>query len=581
MPIDFVGQAYSMLSKQLDAQTCINYYVTVDPTGKFKKANLPRPALELYVDDDSEKETRGGIVINEILYVVIDSVFYTIKANLIREKVGDLKTSTGLVKMITNGFQIFISDIFNGYVYQILDAGTRKAGDFFVVDSASSVIGEPTFFGAGLNDMITSGTYTGDESRKYRIVIDGKGSPDTFKWSNDNGKTYQGTTVPITGGLQDLEDGVEIAFLNVNGHTVNDYWNFDVEFDPTFYVPVIPTALAARGVYPRQNTQRFYYSGLNDFSVINALAYESAEAYADNLIAALSIHGELWLFGSQTIEVWYVAQDADLPFLPRNNLVLNYGCTAPYSLTKAENNAIFLLGRNIDGGRIVLRITNYNADIISTEPLNQELRSYEKVDDALGMVIERNGHVFYILTFPSADKTWSYDMTTGMWFEWKSEIDNTFPYSFPNRQGRWLPNWHVVFNGENVVGDSQSGKIYRLSENVYTDNGRTIRYERVSAHLSKDNQLMEINSLELDIERGEGLVEGQGENPQIMLQISRDGGKTWGNELWRSGGKLGEFKKRVIWYNLGTARVFTFRVRITDPVYNVLLGAIADVRVYD
>lgn len=66
------------------------------------------------------------------------------------------------------------------------------------------------------------------------------------------------------------------------------------------------------------------------------------------------------------------------------------------------------------------------------------------------------------------------------------------------------------------------------------------------------------------------------ENPQVMLRISNDGGKTWISETWRGAGKLGEYKRRVRWNRLGQARRRVFEVSVTDSISWRILGAFLD-----
>ena len=77
------------------------------------------------------------------------------------------------------------------------------------------------------------------------------------------------------------------------------------------------------------------------------------------------------------------------------------------------------------------------------------------------------------------------------------------------------------------------------------------------------------------MQQGVGLNNGQGQNPQIMLQVSRDGGYTYGNEMWTSFGAQGEFLKRAEWRRLGVSRNYVFKFRISDPVKVVFIGAAA------
>jgi hypothetical protein len=79
------------------------------------------------------------------------------------------------------------------------------------------------------------------------------------------------------------------------------------------------------------------------------------------------------------------------------------------------------------------------------------------------------------------------------------------------------------------------------------------------------------------MEAGVGLVSGQGSNPVILLEISKDGGHTWSQPHPASLGAIGEYKKRAIWNRLGQARDWLFRFTVTDPVKTVFVAAWAKV----
>ena len=95
--------------------------------------------------------------------------------------------------------------------------------------------------------------------------------------------------------------------------------------------------------------------------------------------------------------------------------------------------------------------------------------------------------------------------------------------------------------------------------------------------MEQENTLLSFYNLVVDLEPGVGLDTGQGSDPQIMLRVSKDGGHTWGNEMWRDIGKAGVYKRRVKWDFLGIARTWTFEFVVEDPVDISLLGAYADV----
>lgn len=94
------------------------------------------------------------------------------------------------------------------------------------IATTSKTVGSVTFTGSGLNDMTNGGVFTGIVDTNYVIVIDGTGAPDTFKWSDDGGATWNVETVSITGLDQTLSNGVTIRFEATTGHTLADKWEF-------------------------------------------------------------------------------------------------------------------------------------------------------------------------------------------------------------------------------------------------------------------------------------------------------------------------------------------------------------------
>ena len=100
---------------------------------------------------------------------------------------------------------------------------------------------------------------------------------------------------------------------------------------------------------------------------------------------------------------------------------------------------------------------------------------------------------------------------------------------------------------------------------------------------SPDNKRMTIPTLELLMRTGIGLTAGpsgspvQGEDPQVMLRISKDGGNTWGFEQRRSAGTIGNYKDRVRWLRAtGLYRNAVAEITMTDPVDVQWIAALGD-----
>jgi PKD repeat protein len=62
-------------------------------------------------------------------------------------------------------------------------------------------------------------------------------------------------------------------------------------------------------------------------------------------------------------------------------------------------------------------------------------------------------------------------------------------------------------------------------------------------------------------------------DPQVMLRISNDGGKTWISEQWRGAGRLGEYFRRIRWNRLGQARRRVYEASVTDAISWRIVGA--------
>jgi len=67
-------------------------------------------------------------------------------------------------------------------------------------------------------------------------------------------------------------------------------------------------------------------------------------------------------------------------------------------------------------------------------------------------------------------------------------------------------------------------------------------------------------------------------DPQVMMDRSVDGGKTFRDERARSIGKIGEYNKRSIWRRNGrVARFEVFRFTFSEPVKPVIIQLTADI----
>lgn len=319
-------------------------------------------------------------------------------------------------------------------------------------------------------------------------------------------------------------------------------------------------------VWNRPGTGEFSISQLYGTKV-DALEYATAEGAPDKLVGLIVDHRELWLFGESTTEVWYTSGDPDFPMARISNAFIEHGCAAPGSVAKLDN-TVFWLGADDRGAGMLWRANGYTPQRVSTFPIEDAWIRYERIDDAEAFTYQQGGHSFYVISFPSADVTWAYDVAANLWHE-RAWRENTGM----DREHRVRGHVHAHFAGQHLVGDHETGRLYVLDADSYRDeakgegeDGELIPRIRVAPYLSGDGSRRRLHSLEIVMETGVGLLYGQGEDPKAMLQWSDDGAHTWSNEHWVSMGRMGERRVRALWRRLGAARDRVLRIQITDPV---------------
>ena len=323
-------------------------------------------------------------------------------------------------------------------------------------------------------------------------------------------------------------------------------------------------------VFNQPNSQIFWAMDSTG-SVIDPLYFASAEGSPDNLVTLIVDHREIWLFGTNSVEVWYDAGLPDFPMARIQGAFNEIGCLAPYSVAKLDN-GLFWLGTDARGNGIVYRSKGYSGERVSTHAVEWQIQQYTTLSDAVAYTYQQDGHSFYVLNFPTANTTWVYDVATGAWHE-RAGWENG---AFTRHRG----NCQMNFNNTIVIGDYVSGGIYAYDLNVYTEAGgvqKWLRSWRALPTGQNDLNRTTQHSLQLDCQSGVGLSGiGQGSNPQVMLRWSDDGGHTWSNEHWKSMGKIGQTGYRTIWRRLGMTlklRDRVYEISGTDPVKIAIMGA--------
>ena len=310
-------------------------------------------------------------------------------------------------------------------------------------------------------------------------------------------------------------------------------------------------------------TQEFAVSNLNDGTTWGALAFASANQYADILLAVDSLIGNLVLFSSTHMEFWQNVGGVPQPFAPILAATTEWGLAAIFSRAHVDSSICFL-GQSPQGGVSVCQASGYEVKPISTPDLDYIFSTFSFVNDATGLAYRVDKHPMYQISFPTAGRSFLYDCSTGIWSETQSGLTSAYSQ-------RHIGNLSTLFNGKQLISDYSNGNLYTADPGTFTDNGQIIKREIITKHQLESFNVFSIDELYVDMETGVGTLSGQGMNPQISLSVSKDNGRTWLDPPLSSAiGPIGQFQNRVIWRRLGSSRQFTFKLNMTDPVKFVL-----------
>lgn len=558
METPIFGGFYVSRSTNLADQQCNNLFpTTVDTrTGKAVGALYATPGLDLVIATGGGAIRPGGMqVFLGTLYVVnranVFAVTYSATDGYQAMLIGAIGSNAGPVSIINNGKQLAIFDGTNGYLLPggvPLTGGTiSNGGTQYAVGDLINLIAQDGTQNATAQVEVTTvsaGVVTG-----FTVVLNGAFGPDlptTLSQSETSGSGDGFTLDPPTFGAS-----VPLYMLTL-----------------PFSNPVSASYQDGFGLVVQGGSQIIWQSDLFDLSYFDPLNFSSADAQPDNIQAIAELHEEQFIFKETNIEVWINAGVAGFAFQRLAGVHIEIGCVAPASVAKAAESLVWL-SQDDQGAGMVYAVEGYVPKKISTKSIDGAIQSYPTISDAVGYCYQQDGHLYYVLTFPSGNATWVFDFATSLWHQ-RSTFAN----------GLFSRHWGIAyayFNGKNIIGDYRNGNLYAINLNTQTDNGVPKKWVRTWRALPKPNYMpMTFSSLQIDMETG--IQVPPGTNPQVVLRWSDDGGHNWSNEYFAAAGKTGDTAIRVMFRRLGSTRLDSgldriFELSSSDPFMTAIINA--------
>jgi hypothetical protein len=575
MKVALTSGAYKAKSVIANAQRCINLYPEQNPQdAPFPYTFYPTPGTTLLGTPPTPDVGRGLYTDSQgNLYAVIGANVYYISPNWNFTLVGSIVRALTPVSMADNGLCVCLVDGSTiGYAINIADRSFGAITDPSYL-GASKVDYVDTFF--IFNQVNTNGWFISLSNATFTMFTGAVGSIQTGNITNAGSGYINGTynAIPFTGGSgSGATANVVVAGGIVTSVTI-------VAGGSSF---VIGDVLTTGNVNLGGAGAGFAYTVTAvGGQAFNSLNFATKTGYPDPITGIQVVHRELWLIGQKTTEIWYNS-GSTFPFAIQQGAFIEHGSIATFSIA-SEDLTIFWLSQDKQGQRMVLAGSEYAVKRVSTHAIEQEFQSYSKVNDAVGYCYQQNGHVYYVLHFPTANTTWVYDATTELWHQraWTDKNGNL---------NRHRGAFHAYAYGTNVVLDWQTGRLLALNPNVYTDyvdgtGGYTdgsypISRIRGWPHLIGDGKRMSYTSFQIDMECGndDGSLDGtsQANPPMISMRWSNDKGRSFTDWVSRPMGAVGQFNNTAKWWRLGMARDRVFETMYAIPASSAINGAYVD-----
>lgn len=346
----------------------------------------------------------------------------------------------------------------------------------------------------------------------------------------------------------------------------------------TYYSIKFPLNTAKRNVFKIINGQVQYktdgitvdtmevdsgtYCFLDDYGVQK---YFNGSTSSDKCVALTSVGPLLTMYGPSSIEFWQKGNAESYQSWQRTSYTINkeQGLEAPFSLATV-NHSQFCIGTGKANAKCVLMINDTKVEKISPLWLDRILADND-VKNVKGWSYSKNNHSFYL--FSIKNECYAYDVTTN---QWHIRSSRNF---YTGKQKNYMPLFAVWWNNKIITGSSESGHLYELDENYFYEdfdntNKLPLLRMRQTPVITADYKPFILQ--ELTCECNTGAMNTYGVPAKALLQVSRDGGYTYGNVLESSCGARGQYFARLRWLNLGMNRQCVLRISYSEPTNFVI-----------
>lgn len=366
-----------------------------------------------------------------------------------------------------------------------------------------------------------------------------------------------------------LVDGLFVYIFDI---TTSAFTQVSVPFRPVYISFQDSYFISCDG-----DTNEWYLSELNN-GLVWPVAPENVgalETKPDIMMATAAFDRQLFVMGRRTTEIWHDVADRIytgerftlFPYQRDNTISIDYGCINASTIAVGFR-LIVWLAINEKAGVTILASNGGYPQQLADDGINFFLDKLENPEDSTAFLFEEDGHIFYHITFFTDNVTLAYDFNTRKFFfitnhcldahiARRVSFFNNTHYFLSNQDGALYEMGTQFSTYNETISNNQKGfvipRIRITSPFRYPDSRRysmvsmTVTTEMGNAYLLPDNEMPEA-----------GVVQ---KNQIAQLSMSKDGGRTFGNNVTKPFKPIGNRANRLRWLGLGSSNDTVFQYR--------------------
>jgi hypothetical protein len=359
----------------------------------------------------------------------------------------------------------------NGYLDVFKDEVGQQVSTYFTKRPGTSLAYDPFTQGASGG---CRGVYYWTQTGGIYIVV---GTTIWFyngSWSNLQTMTTSTGKVGIeqispSAGTPYLcfNDGVKLYIINGSNTVTTITTNFPTpnNADLIYMDGVLVTS---------KSNGTFYHCNIEDPTTWDPTKFLTAEMYSDGLTHMCHQNNLLVGFGPWSTEFFYDAGNASGSIFSKvEQSVQMVGCLSSLSIVSQENNITFVGSSRTAGYGVFVISGTSEFKKISTPGIDRFIQNeHTTVGSIYAFGARITGHYFYIITLPTANKTFVYDFVTDEWGVWDWKGSGPFPFAFSTEVAS--PNygyWAIQHT---------NGRVYFLDQETYQDDGVNFMSQYIS-----------------------------------------------------------------------------------------------------